>query len=116
MPLNSTPCTVNVRRSMRKRAALEQSSVTDFGLWGGLVPGNVQELPGLAERGAVGFKAFLCDSGLPEFPLVDEDHALRRHARRGGAGLASSSARGESGGCGDRREVVAVRDYLASRP
>ena len=41
MPLNSTPCTVNAREFDRKRAALEASSITDFGLWGGLVPGNV---------------------------------------------------------------------------
>src|ERR1039457_846359 len=67
MPLNSTPCTVNAREFDRKRAALEASSITDFGLWGGLVPGNIGEMAELAERGVVGFKAFLCDSGLPEF-------------------------------------------------
>ena len=72
MPLNSTPCTVNAAEFDRKRAALEASSVADFGLWGGLVPGNLDHLPGLAERGAVGFKAFLCDSGLPEFPRADD--------------------------------------------
>src|SRR5579872_4677337 len=65
MPLNSTPCTLNAGEFDRKRAALEVSSITDFGLWGGLVPGNLADLPELAERGAVGFKAFLCDSGLP---------------------------------------------------
>src|SRR5213083_2697711 len=40
MPLNSIPCTVNGREFDRKRLALEQSSITDFALWGGLVPGN----------------------------------------------------------------------------
>src|SRR5215475_8719062 len=58
MPLNSTPCTVNPREFDRKREALENASITDFGLWGGLVPGNVGELQEMAERGAVGFKAF----------------------------------------------------------
>jgi allantoinase len=76
MPLNSTPCTVNGAAFDAKRAALERSSVTDFALWGGLVPGNSGELPELAERGVVGFKAFLCDSGLPEFPRVDEPALL----------------------------------------
>src|SRR4051812_13419564 len=72
MPLNSTPCTVNAREFDRKREALEASSITDFGLWGGLIPGNRNDMQELAARGAVGFKAFLCDSGLPEFPRADD--------------------------------------------
>lgn len=72
MPLNSTPCTLNAREFDRKRAALEASSITDFALWGGLVPGNLGEMAELAARGVVGFKAFLCDSGLPEFPRADD--------------------------------------------
>src|SRR5580658_8066343 len=72
MPLNSTPCTVNVEAFDRKHAALTESSITDFALWGGLIPGNVPEMAELADRGVVGFKAFLCDSGLPEFPRADD--------------------------------------------
>jgi allantoinase len=72
MPLNSTPCTVNARAFDRKRAALEAASITDFGLWGGLIPGSVAEMAEMAARGVVGFKAFLCDSGLPEFPRADD--------------------------------------------
>jgi allantoinase len=73
MPLNSTPCTVNAAEVDRKRAALEASSVTDFGIWGGLIPGSVEHMAGMAERGVVGFKAFMCDSGLPEFPYADDN-------------------------------------------
>src|SRR4051794_3188575 len=72
MPLNSTPCTIGVVDFDRKRAALEAASIADFGLWGGLVPGRVGELAPMAERGAVGFKTFMCDSGLPEFPRADD--------------------------------------------
>jgi allantoinase len=72
MPLNSTPCTVNSEAFDRKRAALGESSITDFALWGGLIPGNVPQMAELADRGVVGFKAFLCDSGLPEFPRADD--------------------------------------------
>jgi allantoinase len=72
MPLNSTPCTVEPGAFDTKRAALETASVTDFGLWGGLVPGHVPDMPALAERGVVGFKAFMADSGLPEFPRADD--------------------------------------------
>src|SRR5579872_5786650 len=72
MPLNSTPCTLNGHEFDRKRAALEASSIADFALWGGLVPGNLGDMAELASRGVVGFKAFLCDSGLPEFPRADD--------------------------------------------
>jgi ureidoglycolate amidohydrolase len=61
MPLNSTPCVVNAREFDRKCAALAAHSIADFGIWGGLIPGNIAHLPEMAGRGAVGFKAFLCD-------------------------------------------------------
>lgn len=72
MPLNSTPCTVNAHEVGRKREALEAASIADFGLWGGLVPGSVREMAEMAACGVVGFKAFMCDSGLAEFPRADE--------------------------------------------
>ncbi len=72
MPLNSSPCTINAGEFDRKRAALEAASIADFALWGGLIPGNCGELAELADRGVVGFKAFLCDSGLAEFPRADD--------------------------------------------
>src|SRR5690606_37052732 len=39
--------------------------------WGGAVPGNLAELRPLHEAGVFGFKAFLIDSGVPEFPPLD---------------------------------------------
>jgi allantoinase len=86
MPLNSTPCTVNGREVDNKRAALEAASIADFGLWGGLVPGSVPEMAEMAGKGVVGFKAFMCDSGLPEFPRADDTtllDGLREAARLG---------------------------------
>jgi allantoinase len=53
-----------------KRIAGERSSIVDFALWGGLVGSDATALRDLAARGAVGVKAFLCDSGVPEFPAV----------------------------------------------
>src|ERR1051325_5597813 len=72
MPLNSSPCTVNARAFDEKHAALAQASVTDFALWGGIVPGNRELLAELAGRGVIGFKAFMSDSGLAEFPRADD--------------------------------------------
>ena len=54
MPLNSTPCTVGRAEFEMKRRALERSSITDFALWGGLIPGNREALADLAECGAIG--------------------------------------------------------------
>jgi len=86
MPLNSTPCTLNAAEFDRKVAALSAASITDFALWGGIVPGNCGELAGMAERGVVGFKAFLCNSGLEEFPRADDltlYEAMKEAARLG---------------------------------
>ncbi|HWF11203.1 MAG TPA: allantoinase AllB [Bryobacteraceae bacterium] len=86
MPLNSSPCTLDARAFDEKRRALEAASITDFGLWGGLVPGNTGAMEELAQCGAVGFKAFLCDSGLPEFPRADDltlYEGMREAARLG---------------------------------
>jgi len=40
--------------------------------WGGAVPGNVDQLRPMLEAGVVGFKCFLLDSGVPEFPPLDD--------------------------------------------
>jgi allantoinase len=72
MPLNSTPCVTTAAEFGKKRSALEAASLTDFALWGGLIPGNVEHLAELSERGAVGFKAFMSNSGLTEFPRADD--------------------------------------------
>jgi allantoinase len=39
----------------------------DVAFWGGAVPGSEEHLSGLNEAGVMGFKAFLCDSGVPEY-------------------------------------------------
>jgi allantoinase len=44
----------------------------DVGLWGGVVPGNVDALQPLADAGVLGFKCFLSPSGVDEFGHVDE--------------------------------------------
>src|SRR5580704_4154851 len=44
MPLNSSPCTVNAASFHVKHAVLGLVSMTDFGLWGGIVPGNCDDL------------------------------------------------------------------------
>ncbi len=40
------------------------------GYWGGVVPGNENEISGLIDKGVLGFKAFLTHSGIDDFPNV----------------------------------------------
>src|SRR5579871_874012 len=116
MPLNSSPCTVNATAFRQKREILERVSATDFGLWGGIVPGNRGELAELAALGAVGFKAFMADSGLPEFPRADDltlYEGMREAARLG----LPVAVHAENNDLVSRRgSGTGVRDYLASRP
>jgi allantoinase len=122
MPLNSSPCTVGPKEFDQKRAALEQSSITDFGLWGGLIPGNRGALAELAGRGVVGFKAFLCDSGLPEFPRADDLTLYEGMREAAGLGLpvAVHAESQEITQNLSARALAAgrhgIRDYLDSRP
>jgi allantoinase len=71
MPLNSLPPVTNAANFALKRAAAERSSRTGFGIWGGLIPGNVDQLEAMRDAGAIGFKSFMCNSGVEEFPLAD---------------------------------------------
>jgi allantoinase len=73
MPLNAHPPTVDGAAFDAKVEAARRSAIVDFALWGGLVPGDLNRLDELAERGVVGFKAFMCDSGIADFPAADED-------------------------------------------
>ena len=73
MPLNASPPTVDRAAFDAKVEAASGAAVVDFALWGGIVPGDVSRLDALAERGVAGFKAFMCDSGIPDFPPADDD-------------------------------------------
>ncbi len=72
MPLNSVPATTTVDALRRKREAAGGQCYVDVGFWGGVVPGNQHELAPLAAEGALGFKAFLVDSGVDEFGWCGE--------------------------------------------
>lgn len=70
MPLNSFPPTTTLSNLKMKIAATKGKLNCDVAFWGGLIPGNIKELPKLAKAGVRGFKAFLTDSGVDEFPSV----------------------------------------------
>ena len=72
MPLNSIPATTTRDSLETKRAAAAGKCYVDVGFWGGVVPGNMVELPGMFRSGVFGFKCFLVPSGVDEFAHVTE--------------------------------------------
>ena len=72
MPLNASPPTLDGQGFDQKLAAANGRSRADFALWGGLTPNNLDHLEELADRGVVGFKAFMSGSGIDDFGRADE--------------------------------------------
>jgi allantoinase len=72
MPLNCVPATTNVAALEEKRHSARGQAYVDYAFWGGVVPGNVDELLPLAAAGVRGFKCFLVDPGIDEFSMVSE--------------------------------------------
>lgn len=122
MPLNSSPPTLTAAAFDAKRAAAEKTSLTDFALWAGLTPNNLDHLEALAQRGAVGFKAFMSNSGMHDFPRADDLTLFRgmRIAKRFNLPVAVHAESEEitsrlaaEAAAGNR---AAIRDYLDARP
>ena len=86
MPLNNDPPTLDGASLALKAEAVAGNSIVDYGLWGGVVPGNLDRLGELRDGGVVAAKAFMCHSGLDGYPGVDDASlydALRRCAELG---------------------------------
>lgn len=77
MPLNSIPPTVSIDALALKRRAARDQSFVDVGFWGGAIPGNTAALRALHDDGVFGFKCFLLDSGVAEFPPLEPDEMER---------------------------------------
>jgi allantoinase len=122
MPLNAAPPTIDRESFELKRAAGEALSVLDFALWGGLIPGNVDKLPELADCGVVGFKAFMIDSGTADFPGVDAEvlrEGMKVAARLGlpvAVHAEDETLMAEKSNAARQAGNTGVRGYLDSRP
>jgi allantoinase len=117
MPLNSSPVTTTVAALEAKRAAAAGKCRVDVGFYGGLVPGSADHTGSLLEAGVLGVKAFLCDSGLPEFPpsaVADLQAAMPVLAARHRPLLVHAElVRAPAPQPADPRSYA---EYLASRP
>ncbi|MGA2693595.1 MAG: allantoinase AllB [Opitutaceae bacterium] len=121
MPLNSLPPVTDAASFALKRAAAERSSRTDFAIWGGLVPGNADQLEPMRDAGAIGFKAFMCDSGVDEFAFADPG-TLRAGMKRAAALGMLVAVHAEDEALARQRTLEArargsdARTWLTSRP
>jgi allantoinase len=122
MPLNAHPPTVTGAAFDEKRRCLERSALVDIALWGGLVPGGIEAMDELAARGVVGFKAFMCSSGIDDFPRVDDLALYEGMCRAASLGLpvaVHAESEAITAGLAQRARAAgrtALRDFLASRP
>ncbi|KAI1849613.1 hypothetical protein JX265_007952 [Neoarthrinium moseri] len=73
MPLNAIPPTTTVANFKEKLAASEGQCWVDVGFYGGVIPGNADDLLPLVEAGVRGFKGFLIESGVDEFPAISSN-------------------------------------------
>ena len=122
MPLNSNPPTIDVPSLELKEQLSIEKSVIDYRFWGGLVPENIQELESLAERGVIGFKAFISNSGFEPFKSVDNLALLNgmKEISRLGKILALHAESDEMTGLLASRKIadgqLEPKDYCESRP
>ena len=115
MPLNSSPPTIDAAGFDAKLAAARARSSVDFGLWGGLVPGNLRDLEPLAERGVIGLKAFMSNSGIDEFRHVDDRTLYDGMAEAARLGLLVA-VHAENDALTARSLGPTARDFMDSRP
>jgi allantoinase len=113
MPLNSTPPTTDGAAFDAKLEAARRESSVDFGLWGGLVPGA--RLEELAERGVIGLKAFMSNSGIEDFAHADDVTLFEGMAVAARLGLLVA-VHAENDALTARSLGPTVRDWMDSRP
>ncbi|HEY6208275.1 MAG TPA: allantoinase AllB, partial [Gemmatimonadales bacterium] len=116
MPLNSVPVTTTPEALEQKAKAASGRALVDYAFWGGVVPGNDEQLAPLARAGVRGFKCFLVSSGIAEFPSVSEVDlrpAMTRLAELGLPLLVHAELPGPIAAAGHPRRYAS---YLASRP
>ncbi len=122
MPLNAIPPTTTLEGLRQKRNAASPQCFVDVAFWGGVVPGNEDQIEPLLREGVCGFKCFIIDSGVDEFPAVSTDEvrrALEILAPTGAPLLVHAEHPGEVAGAenaADARDPREFSAFLQTRP
>lgn len=117
LPLHGEPPVLDAAGLREKRRLAEQSACTDFALWGGFGPGNLDQFAGLRDAGAIGLLAFLGSGGNAGFPPVD--HRVLREGMKRAAKLGlpvAIRAEDESHVVSTAKTRPDAASFLASRP
>jgi len=120
MPLNSSPVTTDVAAFKEK---IEKGSASKLfvncGLYGGLVPNNLEDLEDLINCGVMGIKCFLTHSGIDDFPNVEKkdlELAMPLIAKYQIPMLAHCELTNTPAAKPDNPNAGSYQQYLASRP
>jgi allantoinase len=118
MPLNSIPATTSVEALQIKRVAAAGQAAVNVGFWAGAVPDSLGRLAALHAAGVFGFKCFLLDSGVPEFPPLSADQLREAMAEIAAFdGLLIVHAEDPGVVAAHRRaHTVHYREFMNSRP
>ncbi|MFD0829646.1 allantoinase AllB [Neobacillus sp. M.A.Huq-85] len=125
MPLNALPATTDKEALRKKLKSAENKAYVDYALYGGLVPGNIDDLKDLSDEGVVAYKCFMATCGTDEIgdfknaddytlyhgmkKLAELGHVLSIHAEN--AEFTDNYALNKI-----KQGKVAIRDYVESRP
>lgn len=122
MPLNAYPPTTDAESFDAKLDLAKRSSLVDFALYGGLVPGNLHRMEELAERGVAGVKAFMSATGTMDFRPADDltlYEGMAKAAEIGLPVLVHAENKVMTDALAERAVStlrLTARDYLDSRP
>jgi allantoinase len=118
MPLNCIPVTTSRAAFQEKLAAILGLCWIDCGFWGGVIPGNADELDGMLDDGVLGFKCFLVHSGIDEFPNVTIEDLARAMPilERRGAPLLVHAELEHDHPAAEAASPADYATYLRSRP
>jgi allantoinase len=78
MPLNCSPSVTTIKNLHNKKEYLTSKSYIDYALWGGMTGNSVSQQEELTQmsEGIIGWKAFMSESGIDDFPFVSP-HQLK---------------------------------------
>ena len=116
MPLNCIPVTTTLDALNSKIASTKNKLFVDCGFYGGLIPGNLNDIEPLARAGVLGFKTFMSHSGIDEFPKITEENIRKALPILAQHGI-SLLVHAELENCIEKTEnLQTYKSYLATRP
>lgn len=119
MPSNAQLPTTTAQALELKVAAARDQIHVNCGFWGGVVPGNASEMIRLLEMGALGLKAFLGNSGIDNFPAIQESElrkAMPLLTSQNLPLLVHCELNGSSPSGPTKTPIKSYLDYMKSRP